>query len=96
MDVLRDHETRGAMVDRANFVRYELKRPLDSTTDSEHGDKRVCPDVEGARKIFVDALNDISEEIAFALKCIDRSAGYETSTPSHLIIRRTIWSHCAP
>jgi hypothetical protein len=63
------------MADRAA---YELKRAHDSATPDERAGKRLCAD--GGRTVFVDALNDIRDEITFAFKCIDRSAGEEAST----------------
>ena len=46
--------------------------------------KRPCPPAEtgtkqeSVNKIYMDALNDISDEIRFAVKCMDRAAGDET------------------
>jgi hypothetical protein len=46
--------------------------------------KRPCSATNGAKsdsinQVYMDALSDISDEIRFAVKCIDRSAGNETS-----------------
>jgi hypothetical protein len=51
--------------------------------------KRPCPPTEFSGKskqdainqAYIDALTDISDEIRFAVKCIDRAAGDETSNP---------------
>lgn len=50
--------------------------------------KRLCSSANDAKsgsinQVYMDALSDISDEIRFAVKCIDRSAGNETSfTPT--------------
>jgi len=72
VDTSLDHEQRGKMVGRAQ---HDLKRPHESASDGDRGGKRVCADVGAARKMYSEALNHISEEISFATKCLDRSAG---------------------
>jgi len=63
-----------------------FKRPHAEVTDintSFPASKRRSPeekDSEAIRQGFLDALSDISDEIKFAVKCIDRAAGEETST----------------
>ena len=56
---------------------YEPKRPNPSPAPDERAWKRIYMD--GGRTGYVDALNDIKDEIAFAFKCIERSAGEEAS-----------------
>lgn len=52
--------------------------------------KRACPPIENdvlsghskpesINQVYMDCLSDISDEIRFAVKCIDRAAGDETS-----------------
>lgn len=56
--------------------------------------KRPCPAAgdassasDGVSQVYMDALSDISDEIRFAVKCIDRAAGDETSLPSTFVAK---------
>jgi len=68
-----DHEQRGNMEEIR--AQHDLKRSHESTSDAERGGKRMCADAGAMQNMYREALNDISEEISFATKCLDRSAG---------------------
>jgi hypothetical protein len=57
-------------------------------TTTNQPSKRLCSIAgeassksDSINQIYMDALSDISDEIRFAVKCIDRAAGDETSLP---------------
>lgn len=69
----RDHSKSGGN-EGITLTNQPFKRPCSSAVAASTKSDTI-------NQSYMDALSDISDEIRFAVKCIDRAAGDETSLP---------------